>query len=459
MAYILFLMANAALFLRPAELISGLGDFPLYMYLITAAILASAQNILEQLRPRNLFYQPITVCVLVVTFAVATSHLSTGNIRGALEGVNAMVKVLLYYLTLVAVINTPPRLRVFLMTTAMSATVMIALSIADYRNFVAEWSGRDDLALVREEEKDLFETNAPRRLRHVVDWGGIDAGGEQEWVFRITGLGMFRDPNDFALVLTLTSIISAYFLTDPRLSLARYLWAIPILLSGWGLFLTHSRGGMLGGGVALMAWLATKHGGKVAIAIGLMGALAVPVALGRQGNIDVSGGTGQQRIQLWADGLNQLKTSKAPFGIGEGRYHEIAGLVAHNSFIHAYVELGLFGGTFFFGCFFLPAWAFFLMKRHGLRFENPELARMFPFMAAILGGWCMGMASLSRCYVPPTYMICGTAAAFLNLAGYYRRRPFPILVFNHGLIRHLAACSLGFLVCCFVFVRLFVRYG
>ena len=79
-------------------------------------------------------------------------------------------------------------------------------------------------------------------------------------------------------------------------------------------------------------------------------------------------------------------------------------------------------------------------------------------MAAIVGGWCMGMASLSRCYVPPTYMICGTAAAFLNLVGYYRARPVPVLVFNHGLARHLAVCSFGFLLCCFVFVRLFVRY-
>ena len=33
----------------------------------------------------------------------------------------------------------------------------------------------------------------------------------------------------------------------------------------------------------------------------------------------------------------------------------LAGLVAHNSFVHAFVELGLFGGTFFFGCFFFTA--------------------------------------------------------------------------------------------------------
>ncbi len=111
-------------------------------------------------------------------------------------------------------------------------------------------SGRDDLEIVREEEKDLFETNEPRRLRHVVDWGNVSEDGQQQWIFRITGLGMFRDPNDFALVLNLTIIISCYFLADRKLGSARYLWAIPIALSFYGLYLTHSRGGLLGTGVA-----------------------------------------------------------------------------------------------------------------------------------------------------------------------------------------------------------------
>ncbi len=458
MAYILFLMANAALFLRPAELIPALGDVPLYLYLIMATVLCSVKPIHNQLRLATLVQQPINLCVVLVTLAVGLSHLSLGNIGFALKSWNAMVKTMLYFMALVAVVNTPKKLRGFLMTTAIAASVMIGISIMDFNAFVEEWSGRADLWEVRELEKDLPEETPGRQLRHVVDWGDVSAEGEQQWIFRITGLGVFRDPNDLALVLTLTTVISFYFLTDKSKAGVRYLWAIPIFLAGWALILTHSRGGLLGMGVAFTAWLATRYGGKVALGLAVLGAMAVPVALGRQGNIEISGGTGQQRIQLWADGLNQMKTSKALFGIGEGTYADIAGLVAHNSFIHAYVELGFFGGTFFFGCFFLPAWAFFLMKRHGLRIEDPELARLFPFIAAIVAGWSMGICSLSRCYAPPTYMIIGTAAAYLNLVGYYRHRPVPVLVFNHGLARHLAVCSFGFLMCCFVFVRLFVRY-
>jgi len=202
-----------------------------------------------------------------------------------------------------------------------------------------------------------------------------------------------------------------------------------------------------------------KYGGKVAMAIGTVGAAAVPIVLGRQGNMEISGGTGQQRIQLWADGLAQIKTMRLPFGIGENKYGEVAGLAAHNSYVHAYVELGFFGGTMFMGCFLFAAWAFFRMKRDRVEVLDPELRRMMPYIAAMLAGWCTGMATLSRCYVPPTYMIVGVAAAYINLAGFYRRKPEPIIVLDNLVAQRWVLCSIGLLACCFAFVRVFARFG
>ena len=122
---------------------------------------------------------------------------------------------------------------------------------------------------------------------------------------------MFNDPNDLASLAAVTCVISIYFLTDPTMAGVRYLWLLPIGLMTHAVLMTHSRGGILAFGVACMAWMAVKYGGKVAMAIGAMGAAAVPVVLGRQGNMEISGGTGQQRIQLWADGLAQIKIDAA----------------------------------------------------------------------------------------------------------------------------------------------------
>ena len=127
--------------------------------------------------------------------------------------------------------------------------------------------------------------------------------------------------------------------------------------------------------------------------------------------------------------------------------------------MHAYVELGFFGGTFFLGCFFIPAYSIYKMIRNKDRIENAELRRMMPYLAGMGAGWCMSMMSLSRCYMPTTYMICGTLAAFMNLAGFHRRIPDPIQKLDQPLIERLSLVSVGLLGAFFVFVRFFARYG
>jgi hypothetical protein len=71
----------------------------------------------------------------------------------------------------------------------------------------------------------------------------------------------------------------------------------------------------------------------------------------------------------------------------------------------------------------------------------------------------MGMTSLSRCYVPPTYMVAGVCAAYLNLAGFHRRVPGPLQTFNRYSARRLVFSSAGLLACCFLFVKLFARWS
>lgn len=457
-AYILFLLANALLFVRPQEIIPALGDLQLYLACIGGALVFALPDLHHQLRWRTLIRQPVNLCVLGVTVAVVTSRLATGHSSGLAGDLVNMVKVLLYYLTLVSVLTTPQRLRCFLMTTGICATIMIAYSVMDYRAFTAEWEGHPQLYEVIEREKNL-SPHEPKILRHIPDRNGQDVYGNEVWFFRLCGLGIFHDPNDVSLVIMATCIISLYFLTDPRQVGVRAVWLIPLGIMAIAMYYTHSRGGLLAIGVALLAWLCAQYGGQLAVAIGMLGAMAVPLALGRAGNIELSGGTGQQRIRLWSDGLQAIQNGRFLFGIGQGQYHDLTGYEAHNSFVHAFVELGFFGGTLFFGCFFLPALTFFLIRRHSFTIEEPELRRMYPFIAALLAGWCMGMCSLSRCYVPPTYMIAGVCAAFINQVGFYRTTPRPLLVLNNGTLQRWLACSAGLLMGSYVFVRVFANWS
>jgi O-antigen ligase len=157
--------------------------------------------------------------------------------------------------------------------------------------------------------------------------------------------------------------------------------------------------------------------------------------------MDVSDGSGQDRIQIWGDGLAQIKSARLLTGIGEGQYEETVGHVAHNSYIHAFVELGFPGGMLFFGCFFLPAYGLYQMQRLGIRTRSAELERMRPYIAAILAAWCTGMA------------------AYVNLAGFHRLRPSPIVELTAPTLQRWGVCSAGLLAASFAFVRLFARWG
>lgn len=452
------MLANAMLFVRPAEIVPLLGELQLYMLCLVGAILFSIPQLHVQLQWRTMLQQPVNLCVLGVTLAIVTSRAAVSDFSNLDAVVFEMAKILAYYLVLVSVINTPERLRHLLMTTAICSTIMIAYSVMDYRGFCAEMHAKPDMNEIIYQQNRL-PPEQRHLLRHVPDRNGHDIYGEEIFFFRLCGLGIFKDPNDLSMLIVATSVISLYFLTDPRLSLIRLLWIIPLIVMGVAMFYTYSRGGLLAGAMALMAWLITRYGTKVAIAIGILGVLCLPLAAGRAAKMDISGGTGQQRIQLWSDGLVAIKSSRFLFGIGEGHYEDLDGHVAHNSFVHAFVELGFFGGTLFFGCFFLPGLTFYLMKRFKFRIEHPELRRMFPYVAAILADWCFGMCSLSRCYTPSTYMIAGLGAAFVNLVGFYRSTPRPLLKLNWSITRTWITGSAALLAGIYVFVRVFARWG
>lgn len=459
MAYVLFLLANAALFVRPGELIPALEGVKLYLMLIVAALLCAVRPLQNQVRWRTLVQQPANLCVLGVLLGVILSHMSIAYLGGLLLGVWEFGKVILYYLLLVALINTPRRMRTFLMTTAIAATVMVAFSVDSYRDFVDHWRGHPGLYQALEEDQIRDRRGEPEQLEHVVEMHGETVEGEAIYVFRMRGLGMFHDPNDVSLLIAVILFICTYFLTDRALGPVRWSWLVPIGVMFFGLYCTQSRGSVLALGAGTMAWLSMKYGGKVAVVLGVMALMALPVALGRAGDIDVTSGSGQDRVQLWSDGLEGIKGPRVIFGVGHGLYDQYARLVAHNSYIHAYVEMGLVGGTFFFGCVFFPFYAFWRMHYEKLQLTDAELHRMRPYLVAVLAAWCMGMCSLSRCYTEPTYMVVGVAAAFINLAGFYRLRRQPIVTFNYLLAQRWCLASVSVLAFAFLFVRVFARYG
>src|SRR5690349_13518930 len=110
MPFFVFVVITGLLFLRPAEIVPSVAGWPLYEVAMIVGLILNADRLLDLLSSEQLRSNPVTVCVLGISLAVT---LATILHQGPLEGVTAgveMVKIALYYLMLLAVLDTPRRL-------------------------------------------------------------------------------------------------------------------------------------------------------------------------------------------------------------------------------------------------------------------------------------------------------------------------------------------------------------
>ena len=423
LAFALFCMTTATMILRPGEMIPALGLLPIYEVLILGTLLLAHQGVFRQFKPESLLRQPVALCLVGVFIAIPISHLMHMYFGGALNGTIKFTKAAMLFVLLIVVVDRWSRFERLTTVIACCATVMISFCLIDYLGIV-------DLPFIKHAEESYGQT----------------LEGDDIRIARMNGTGIFSDPNDISLLITATGLLCLSFLTDKERGPLRVFWLLPIVVLALALVCTKSRGGMLAAAAAIGVLLMFRYGKGVAIAIGVLGVLAAPIVLGRQANIDLSDGTGHDRLLLWREGLVALRSKDLFFGTGQGTYHDIAGLVAHNSFVHAYVELGVIGGTFFFGMFFFCAWGLFRLNTQPWQILNPRQARFLPYMAAIGSGWTIGLLSLSRCYTVSTLLILALGTAYLNLAGWNLRPRRPVLQWDQFHMVRLAGASLAMFV-------------
>jgi O-antigen ligase len=449
LSYLLFLLVTATLFIRPAEIFSDVYDFPIYECLILACLAVSLPGVLSQLSAKSLADNPITACVLGLLAAVVLSHLARLSILEAWTSGFMFFKLVVYYLLLVANVNSEARLRSFLrwLLVFIALAVVLAL-LSSYR--VIELPGVD----------------------FIEQWVYDQATGEQVLNTRLRSTGIFNDPNDLAMIIVAGVCIALGFAADPACGALRPLLLPLVGLFGYAIYGTQSRGGLLALMAALLTLFHARWGWKRTV---ILAAVALPLLLvvfqGRMTSYDdaMGGGTGQARVQLWAYGIQAFRQHPF-FGVGQGYYEDWAGQVAHNSFVHAFTELGFFGGALFLGAFAAALVMLYRLRDSALAesgdgaggrssellAESGKVQRLLPYVTAMLVGFAVSMYSLSRNYVVPTYMMLGLMTAYGHIAG-SPTQSSP-LRFDSLFLKRLVVGSVCFLVVIYVFVRITVRW-
>ncbi len=390
----LVIALNGVLIIRPEELYPPIEGLRLYYILIACALLYYAPAITQEFSGNRLVSHPLLVLVLGLLAAVVLSQVINLQFGKGFEVGQEFAKIVAYYLLLTVALTSLPALRTFLSTLIVFIVVQTGLALLQYHEFI-------DIEALRHFQQREF-----------------DSDGEMSILARLCGSGIYHDPNDLCLLLTAGMLICLDRALG-RGGSSRFVWGGLFASFVYALTLTHSRGGLLAVAAGLTAYFAGKYGAKRTILLLLLLApVALTVFAGRQTRIDLEDGndTSQHRVRIWSDGF-ELIPSHPLFGIGAGEYAERCGLVAHNSFVHAYVELGLFGGGIFLAAFLLATWAVWRTKPcpsiHPA--DADELARLRPVILGFLVSYMAGMFSLSRNYIPPTYLTLALATIYLRL--------------------------------------------
>jgi putative inorganic carbon (HCO3(-)) transporter len=332
------------------------------------------------------------------------------------------------------VVNGRWRLFSFLAAITFFTVLLTTLAVLHYHKFI------DLPALAAVEEYDLDEFT-----------------GQRSTTRRLCATGIFNDPNDLSMIIVASMGICGLGIVSRPLGVFRFGLVGPLAFLAYGLALTHSRGGLL----ALMVGCATLFQARFGWRRAFWAAsLVIPAILmvfrGRQTDFAgaLSGGTGESRAELWSEGLQHFKHSPIT-GIGCNRYAEEIGMVAHNSFVHCFTELGFVGGSMFLGLFLIVAYSIWRLRRVKQEIHSPSLRQIQPYLLALVLAYMVSMLSLSRSYVVPTYMIAGLGVVYERLAR--QGTSLKPLRFNALMMKRIIAAGVGFIVLTYAYIQIALR--
>ena len=410
MAFFLFILLNATLFIRPVEAF-GISDLEnSYLVLIIPCLILSLNDILTCVLEKRLDTQPVTLCVFGLALVVPLPFLAKFDLNGAVHAATDFLKVVVYFLLLVSLVKSKRRLTVFLACILFFCAVLAGTSILSNLQVIELANAKQ--AIIPKPDPLTGELPPPDRL---------------------AGAGLFQDPNEMCVTLASMLPLALYFLTARKSAAGNLLGFLTTALFSVGIVLTRSRGGFLALLTCLSVMSYFQWGAKKTAYMGTVGLVLVFGFAGgsRQTEIGVRTGTAQARIELWSD---WLVTFRANPMLGDGMMldqseedsgapKDLSNHLAHNSYLQSFADTGFPGGVCFLSAFCLGMWSIQRLAAKDRLILDPDLRRLQPFVLATVAGYAVGLLSLSLSYSITTYFILGLGTAFTRIARTFRACP------------------------------------
>jgi hypothetical protein len=406
MSFFLYLLYIVLTFLRPTELFwPDLEAFRPMLWLWLLAFGAAFISVLGQhnLAGRRAYFGLLAMFVV----AIFLSQAIHSSMSGALDAMSTFsASAMLFVLTCMNLTSTE-RVR-----TACN-TIVVCLVIIAIMGIVAYHYGWMAQKLVLQQGADtgtdVFEID-PEIIP------ADDQSGQFLW--RVRSVGFLNDPNDLAQVLVMV-LPMLWRLYEKRHAVRNLiLVGMPSAVIAYAIYLTRSRGAVVGLGAIFIFATRRRLGTARMAALGIVLLFVASVAnVGGGGDRDFSTKeeSAAERIEAWYSGIQMLK-AKPVFGVGFGNFIEEHPLTAHNSVVLCFSELGLFG-YFFWGGLIVLAFRE-LDQSARLSPKGSSAAELSATLSSSLAGFMVCAWFLSRTYQPTLYLLL----AFCACAAWCARR-------------------------------------
>lgn len=284
---------------------------------------------------------------------------------------------------------------------------------------------------------------------NAVGWTGTRAVGEE---LRIVYVGIFQDPNDLGMLLVMNMPLLAYFYYRGG-KLTKLSCLVLLVWFLYGVYITGSRGTLLGTAALLGFYFLLKHGGtRLIIAATALGPVFA-ILISQFGGMSTGDASAMSRLYAWYDGVHYLLGNPV-FGIGKDNFLDWHGRAAHNSYILVAAELGTLGYTLWGGALALTVFiGFKIFKIPLARFDaHPQRAEIvdeIKLNTALFFSMISYMVTaffLSRSYILLLFIFMG-----MTLASHFRVFKFvpelkPLMSYKMVFFCGMASWVLVFMV-------------
>ena len=396
MSFAVFLLYVFLSFFRPIELfVPEIAEFrPMLVLWSIAFILAAGRALVrKQVAARGTDFKLLFAFMATLGLSLAFN----GWLGGAFTAMNDFTTSSMLFVLVALNVTDLDRLK------KTCATVVISMLFAAGFGINAYHTGQYSTQLVLRQTAPIHEDEDPSRAppSAAAEIPAQDTTGWYLW--RVRGQGFLSDPNDFSQVLVMClPLLWAMWRAGKHLHNALFVLA-PGAMMGYGIFLSQSRGAMLGAASLLFFvvrdWLGTTKT-TVLMALAGTGFIAASAIGGRA--ISSKEQSAADRIEAWSVGLELLKW-RPVFGAGYGNFTDHHHLTAHNSFVLCFAELGLVGYFLWIGMIVLTYKSLssvieFMPNR------NPH-RQMVVLLRNSLVGFLVCAWFLSRTYQPVLYFL------------------------------------------------------